>query len=103
MATHVRESITFDDLADTCDAITAAIEGDPKTAHLVLPWVALTTRGDALAASQHKLDRIFRRVRTSILVQDAIFDPEIGAFGRRTVDDSNGKRDIPPYSRFFSE
>jgi hypothetical protein len=104
MATHLRELTVIDDVADICDSISGALETDEKTKHLATEWANFTARADEQADAQKKLNRRLRRARTNIEVKDAIWDPEVaGAFGRAVVDASNGKRDIPPYTRFFKD
>ena len=103
MATHLRDSTTINSLADICDSIAGALETDPKTEQLAPDWITFTSKADKLVIEQQKLERKHSRARTRLAVQDAIWDPEIAAFGRATVDASNGKRDVPPYTRFFKE
>ena len=103
MATHLRETTTVNTLADICDSIAGALETDPKTEKLAPDWIAFTSRADALVSDKQRLERKLSRARTRIAVQDAVWDPEIAAFGRAVVDASNGKRDVPPYTRFFKD
>jgi hypothetical protein len=103
MATHLRDNTTVYNLADICDSITGALETDPKTAALATTWAVFTSRADKLGENQKALTRKLSRVRSRLEVQDAIWDPEMAAFGRAVVDASHGKRDIPPYTRFFKD
>jgi hypothetical protein len=104
MATHLRDTTTIEDIADICDAITGSLETDPKTKHLSSTWATFTELADQQAREQKQLNRRLRRARTNIEVQDAIWDPEVaGSFGRAVLDATGGKRDIPPYTRFFKE
>lgn len=103
MATHLRDNSSIQLTADVCDAITAALESDPLTCHLAPTWQALTQAADKLAHEKRDLERDQRRTRARLLVADARWDSEVGAFGRAVVDASSGSRTVPPYTRFFNK
>ena len=103
MATHFRDGTAIDVVADACDAITAALESDPATGDLSKRWEAITKRADDLEAERKRLERAARRARARLFVQDAVWDGEVGAFGRAALDASGGKRYQAPYTRFFKD
>jgi hypothetical protein len=103
MATHLRDDISVEELADTMDELTAGVELDEDTKHLSPTWLDFTKRADTLKERQEKLDRRLRRARIGVLVRDGRWDPEEAAFGRAVVDATGGKRDRDPYLRFFRE
>jgi hypothetical protein len=103
MATHLRDDISIDELADTCDEITAGLELDDEAKHLSTTWASFTQRADELSAKQEKLDRRLRRARIGILVRDGRWDSTEAAFGRAVVNASDGRRDKDPYLRFFKD
>ncbi len=102
MATHLRENVSIETVADLCDAIASALRGDPDTASLAASWQALTERADALSSEQRSLDREVRRARARLYVADGAWDRESAAFGRAVVDASGGKRESAQYKRFFA-
>jgi hypothetical protein len=101
MATHVRDDISIEELADTCDEITAGLELDEETTHLSSTWAAFTERADELNTEQQKLERRRRRARIGIEVGDGRWDSVEASFGRAVVTATDGKRDRDPYLRFF--
>lgn len=103
MATHIREGMTAESVADICDATHAALGTDPETEHLARTWRAATEKIDALAAGGRKLERAQRRTRARLAVVDVTWDGTTAAFGRAVVDASNGRRDQAPYTRFFTK
>lgn len=103
MATHFRDNHSIHTVADACAAIAGGLDSDPQTKHLAPLWDALTAKGDALASGRRTAERVVARARAKVSVMDAIWDPEIGAFGRAVVDQSGGKRDQAPYTRFFKD
>lgn len=103
MATHLRDDISIEELADICDEITAGLELDEETKHLGSTWSDFTARADALSARQQKQDRRLRRAQIGVLVRDGRWDTEEAAFGRAVVNATDGKRDRDPYTRFFKE
>jgi len=103
MATHLRENISAQAAADICAAITDGLVSDDATKPLAPLWESLTAKGDLLAADRRKSERTLTRSRARLAVADAQWDPEIAAFGRDVVDRTNGRRDAPPYTRFFKE
>ncbi len=103
MATHLREAVSIETVADTCDAIASALGSDPEAAELAGTWEALAERGDALVAAERAHDRAVRRARARLNVADARWDRESAAFGRAVVDANGGRREGAPYSRFFAK
>jgi hypothetical protein len=103
MATHLRENTSAQTAADACASIAGALDSDDATKHLAPLWDALAAKGDALAAERRKLERSLARARARLAVADAQWDPEVAAFGRDIVDRTDGRRDRPPYTRFFKD
>ncbi len=103
MATHFRSNLAIVTVADNCAAVAGGLDSDPEAKQLAPLWDALTTKADSLALNRRTLERTLGRARAVVHVLDARWDPEIGAFGRDVVDQSDGKRDKPPYTRFFKE
>ncbi len=101
MATHVREDAAIETAADICGSIAGGLEADPVAKHLAPIWDALTAKADALSAARRTAERTLARARAKLAVFDAVWDPEIAAFGRDMVDRSAGNRDQAPYTRFF--
>ncbi|MBK9260676.1 MAG: hypothetical protein IPM54_12745 [Polyangiaceae bacterium] len=101
MATHIRDTTIIENATDICAAIAGGLESDPETKHLAPLWDGLTAKGDALVSARRVAERTLGRARVRLDVLDAKWDPEVGAFGRDVVDQSGGKRDQAPYTRFF--
>ncbi|UQA57847.1 hypothetical protein [Polyangium aurulentum] len=102
MATHLREDVAAQNAADVCAGIASALDGDPAAKHLAPLWDALAEKGDSLAAQRRKIERSLGRARARLAVADALWDAETAAFGRDVVNESDGRRDRPPYTRFFA-
>jgi len=103
MATHLRDDISAQATGDVCAAIASALDGDPATKPLAPLWDALAEKGDALAGQRRKLERALGRARARLTVADTLWDAETSAFGRDVVNESDGRRDRPPYTRFFAD
>lgn len=103
MATHLRPRTTIHTVADICAAIAAGLDSDPDAKSLAPLWDALTAKSDSLVAARRTAERTLGRMRAKVTVLDARWDPEVGAFGRDLFDQSGGKRDQPPYTRFFKK
>ncbi|MDC3954668.1 hypothetical protein [Polyangium jinanense] len=101
MATHLREDMAAQTAADICAAITSALDSDPITRPLAPLWDALAQKGDGLAAQRRARERTLGRARARLFVADARWDAETASFGRYVVNESEGRRDRPPYTRFF--
>jgi hypothetical protein len=101
MARHVEEDKSIEPVADICSSIAGALESDPVTTDLSSTWDALTAKADTLSTTKRTLTRTLGRARAKLEVADASWDPEIAAFGRDVVNETDGKRDQPPYTRFF--
>ena len=101
MATHLRDNTIIRAGADICAAIAGALDSDLEAKHLAALWDSLTAKGDALVNARSSAERTLGRARAKLAVMDALWDPEIAAFGRDVVDQSGGKRDQAPYTRFF--
>ncbi|MBK9262336.1 MAG: hypothetical protein IPM54_21345 [Polyangiaceae bacterium] len=101
MATHLRDSTSMQDAGDVCSAIASGLDSDSEAKHLAPLWDALTAKADELAAARRAAERALGRARAKVTVMDSIWDPETAAFGRDVVDQSGGKRDQAPYTRFF--
>lgn len=101
MPTHLRSTANIHAVADTCAAIAGALDSDPLSKALAPSWDAVTAKADALVANRRTVDRNLGRARARLGVFDAHWDPEIAAFARDVLDQSGGKRDQPPYTRFF--
>ncbi|MDC3960053.1 hypothetical protein [Polyangium jinanense] len=101
MVTHLRTSTSPQLAADICAAIADGLTSDDTTKHLAPLWESLAAKGDALSAERRKLERALGRARARLAVADAQWDPEVAAFGRDVVDKTGGRRDVPPYTRFF--
>ena len=101
MATHLRENTTIHSAADICAAIAASLDSDPDAKQLASLWDSLTTKCDSLVQARRSAERTLARARAKLAVMDALWDPTIAAFGRDVVDQSGGKRDQAPYTRFF--
>ena len=101
MATHLRDNTTISFAADVCASIAGAVESDPQTKHLAPTWDALTTKADGLVLDRRNAERTLARARARLAVLDAVWDPEVAAFGRDIVDQSGGNREAAPYTRFF--
>ena len=103
MATHFRENMSIDLVAETLDALCAALHADPATASLVTTWTALSGKADELAGQRQQIVRAQRRARAKLGVCDNLWDTVEAAFGRAVVDASGGRRDQSPYTRFFAK
>ena len=103
MATHLRENESIQDVADICDAVARDLDSDPMTQVHAPLWDSLAAKADSLVAKRRSIVRTLGRARAKVAVMDAIWDPEIAAFGRDVVDQSGGKRDRAPYARFFKQ
>jgi hypothetical protein len=103
MATHFRENMSIDALAETLDALCAALHADPETASVVATWTALSGKADELAQQSQQFVRAQRRARARLGVCDNLWDTVEAAFGRAVVDASGGRRDQSPYTRFFAK
>ncbi|MDI1435419.1 hypothetical protein [Polyangium sorediatum] len=103
MATHLRTNTSAQLAADICASIADGLSSDDATKHLASLWESLTATGDALSAERRKLERALGRARARLAVADAQWDPEVAAFGRDVVDRTDGRRDAPPYTRFFKD
>jgi hypothetical protein len=79
------------------------VESDPATKALALTWAAMRDSADKLAENGRKLNREVLRARSRLNVQDSLWDTTVAAFGRAVVDASGGRRDQPPYTRFFTK
>lgn len=101
MATHLRDNATIQFAADICASIAGALDSDPQAKQLAPLWDSLMAKGDALVLARRTAERTLARSRAKLAVLDALWDPEIAAFGRDVVDQSGGKRDQAPYTRFF--
>lgn len=102
MAAHLREDMAAQTAADICADIAAGLEADPDTKDLAPLWDALAAKGDSLAAGRRKLERTLGKARASVTVLDAIWDAEAGAFARDVLNESDGRRDGAPNTRFFA-
>ncbi len=103
MATHLRETTSISVVADTLDALCAALAADTETSSLLPTWTALTTQADALALERLQIERTQRRARATLDVRDRLWDNTVAAFGRAAHDAAGGHRDQAPYTRFFSK
>ncbi len=103
MGTHIRETSAIGTAVEIVDTTCAAIESDPATSHLAPTWSSMRDKGDELAANGRKLDRDVARARGRLNVQDTLWDTTVAGFGRAVVDAANGRRDQPPYTRFFAK
>jgi hypothetical protein len=101
MATHLPENATIQTAADACAGVAGGLDSDPATQNLTPLWDALTNKGDTLMGARRLAERTLGRARAKLAVMDALWDPEIAAFGRDVVDETGGKRDQAPYTRFF--
>lgn len=101
MATHLRSNANIHFVSDICASIAVALDSDPQSKQLAPSWDALTTKADSLVTDRRTVDRNLGRARAKLSVFDAHWDPEIAAFGRDVLDQSGGKRDQAPYTRFF--
>lgn len=101
MTTHIRDNATIQFTADVCASIAAALDSDPQAKQLAPLWDSLTAKSDALVQARRTSERTLARARAKLAVLDALWDPEVAAFGRDVVDQSGGKRDQAPYTRFF--
>jgi hypothetical protein len=103
MSTKMKESSSIELVVDVVDATAAALESDPATRTLAPTWVAMRDTADGLAEKGRKLAREALRARSRLIVQDSLWDATVAAFGRAVVDASGGRRDQPPYTRFFAK
>jgi hypothetical protein len=102
MATHLREDIAAQSAADICADIAAGLDADSETKDLAPFWDALAAKGDGLAATRRTLERTVGRARARVGVLDALWDSEAGAFARDVLNESHGRRDLAPNTRFFA-
>ena len=103
MATKIPEGVSIRVVVDVADSICAALESDPETAALAAGWAPVRDKADGLAKSRLNCDRAATRARARLSVCDAKWDACVAAFGRAVVDASDGRRDQPPYTRFFGK
>jgi len=103
MATKVPEGVSIRVVVDVTDSTCAALESDPETGTLSATWAAMRDKADGLAKSRLDCDRAATRARARLAVCDAKWDASVAAFGRAVVDASGGRRDQPPYTRFFGK
>lgn len=103
MATRIPEGASIMTVVNAVDGTCAALESDPETKALALTWAALRDKGDELAKKRSECDRALARARARLAVCDAKWDTVVAAFGRAVVDASGGRRDQPPYTRFFGK
>jgi len=101
MATHIREDAPIQPVADICASIAGALDSDLETKQLAPTWDALAAKGDAFGNARRAAERTLARARAKLAVIDVSWDLEVAAFGRDMVDQSGGKRDRAPYTRFF--
>jgi hypothetical protein len=103
MATHLRPRTAIHTVADICAAIAAGLDSDAEAKSNAPLWDALTAKCDALVLARRSAERTLGRIRAKLAVLDARWDHEVGAFGRHLFEQSGGKRDQPPYTRFFNK
>jgi hypothetical protein len=103
MATKMKANSSAVTTVDVTDGTCAAVESDPATSALAPKWVDLRDKADKLAETERKLNREVVRARSRLNVQDSLWDTTVAAFGRAVVDASGGRRDQPPYTRFFTK
>lgn len=101
MATHFRDDTPIATVADGCSAIAGTFTNDPQTQQLAPVWEGLTAKADGLLAARRAAERTLTRARNKLVVMDSLWDPEIAAFARDVLDQSGGKRDQSPNTRFF--
>jgi hypothetical protein len=90
-------------VVDVVDSTCAALESDPETVALAATWAPMRDKADGLAKARLDSDRAATRARARLAVCDAKWDATVAAFGRAVVDASAGRRDQPPYTRFFGK
>lgn len=103
MATHLRTNTNIHLVSDICAAIAAALDSDPQTKQLAPTWDTLTAKADGLVTDRRTVDRALGRARAKLGVFDAQWDPEVAGFARDVNDQSGGKRDQAPNTRFFNK
>jgi hypothetical protein len=103
MATKIPDGASYRVVVEVTDSTCAALESDPETAALASTWAAMRDKADGLAKSRLDCDRAALRGRATLGVLDAKWDAMVAAFGRAVVDASGGRRDQPPYTRFFAK
>jgi len=103
MATHIPDNVSIRVVVDAVDATCAALESDPETSALAKTWAGLRDKADGLAKTRCERDRGALRARARLAVCDSKWDATVAAFGRAVVDVSGGRRDQPPYTRFFGK
>ena len=103
MATRIPDGASYRVVVDVTDSTSAALESDPETATLTSTWASMRDKADGLAKSRLECDRAALRARARLGVFDAKWDAMVAAFGRAVVDVSGGRRDQPPYTRFFGK
>jgi hypothetical protein len=103
MATHIPDGASVKVVVDAVDATCAALEGDPETSGLAPTWLGLRDKADGLGKARSDCDRSALRARARLAVCDVKWDATVAAFGRSVVDAAGGRRDQPPYTRFFAK
>lgn len=103
MATKIPDGVSIRVVVDVTDSICAALESDPDTSALTATWASMRDKADGLAKARLDCDRAATRARPQLAVRDAKWDATVAAFGRAVVDASGGRRDQPPYTRFFDK
>ena len=103
MATKIPDGASVRVVVEVTDSTCAALESDPETATLTATWSSMRDKADGLAKSRLDCDRAAARARARLAVCDAKWDATVAAFGRAIVDASGGRRDQPPYTRFFGK
>ena len=103
MATHLREAMAAQTAADICADIAAGLDADSETKDLAPLWDALAVKGDGLAASRRTFERTLGRARARVGVLDVVWDFDAGAFARDVLNESHGRRDEAPNTRFFAK
>ena len=99
MATHLRDNATIPFVADVCASIAGALDSDPQTKQLASIWDSLTTKADGLDLGRRNAERTLARARSRLAVLDALWDPEVAAFGRDMVDQKNSLKYKLPHHR----
>ncbi len=103
MATRIPDGVSIRVVVDVVDSTCAALESDPETMALAAIWAPIRDKADGLAKERLDTARAATRARARLAVCDAKWDAAVAAFGRAVVDASAGRRDQPPYTRFFGK
>jgi hypothetical protein len=103
MAAKIPDDVSVRVVAEVTDAIDAALGSDPETSALAPTWQAMRDKTDGLWKARGDCGRAATRARARLAVCDAKWDRTVAAFGRAMVDASGGRRDQPPYTRFFAK